>query len=101
MNVTERTPFWLVKDMIGPKSSWLRKHTVAYSYDKLSPSIARGEVVGPVRNHVTMEEWGNMSQVFVGNGRASLPERLESPSAAAEYSQFATLHQSRPHADTA
>jgi hypothetical protein len=42
-----------------------------------------------------------MSQVFVGNGRASLPERSESPSAAAEYSQFATLHQSRPHADTA
>ena len=29
-----------------------------------------------------------MSQVFVGNGRASLPERSESPSAAAEYSQI-------------
>ena len=24
-----------------------------------------------------MEEWGNMSQVFIGNGRARLPERLD------------------------
>jgi hypothetical protein len=24
-----------------------------------------------------MEEWRNMSQVFIGNGRASLPERLD------------------------
>jgi hypothetical protein len=46
-------------------------------YDKLSPSIARGEVVGPVRDHVTMERWGDMSQVFIGNGRARLPESLD------------------------
>jgi hypothetical protein len=24
-----------------------------------------------------MEEWGNMSQVFIGNGSASLPKRLD------------------------
>ena len=39
--------------------------------------MARGEVVGPVRNHVTMKQWGDMSQVFIGNGRARLTESLD------------------------
>src|SRR5271165_1265230 len=38
---------------IGPKSSWLRKHTVAYSPTSC-PFDTWGEVVGPVWNHVTM-----------------------------------------------
>jgi len=46
-------------------------------YDKLSPLDSSGEVVGPVRNDVTMEEWGNMSQVFIGNVGTRLAERLD------------------------
>ena len=42
-----------------------------------------------------------MSQVFVGNGRASLPERSESPSAPAEYSQIILrLYTSLAHTPT-
>ncbi len=33
-------------------------------------------MVGPVRNNVTMKQRGDMSQVFIGNGRARLPESL-------------------------
>ncbi len=43
-------------------------------YDKLSPLDSSGEMVGPVRNHVTMKEWGDMSQVFIGNAGVSVCE---------------------------
>ena len=46
-------------------------------YDKLSPVNSSGEVVGPVRNHVTMEQWGDAGQVFDGNGGARLPESVD------------------------
>src|SRR5690349_16297148 len=39
---------------IGPKSSWLRKPTVAYSTTSC-PLDSTGEVIGPVPNQVAME----------------------------------------------
>ena len=34
-------------------------------------------MVGSIRNYMTMEQWGDASQVFNGNGGAGLPKSLE------------------------
>src|SRR6478672_7343906 len=61
----------------GPRVLLAAKtYTVAYSR-QVAPLDSSGEVVGPVRNHVTMKQWGDMSQVFIANGRARLPESLD------------------------
>jgi hypothetical protein len=46
-------------------------------YDKLTPLDSSGKMVGSIRNHVAMEQWGDASRVFNGNGGARLPESLE------------------------
>jgi hypothetical protein len=70
---------WLVCQSSWPEVLLAAKTYGSVFYDKLSPSIARGEVVGPVRNHVTMKQWGDVSQVFIGNGHARLRIALVSP----------------------
>jgi hypothetical protein len=37
-------------------------------YDKVDPRDSTGKMVGSIRNHVAMVQWGDASQVFNGNG---------------------------------